>query len=326
MQPFSRITLLTGFSLLFGECTALSSPMPVSDCAVIGVGVLGTLVCREILQTNFGAMGGDANLSVTGITKTETNHASIREQVTGGDSGKDALLHLVTTETIEPTKRFHSVLFCAPPSGFDDYPQAIQEAIDRYWLGPANGGRFVYTSSGAVYGDTTLDVVTEETPVDRAATATRIQRLIRAEDIVLQAGGGCLRLAGLYNLLRGPHNYYLTQFQPETGKVIDAPPEGQINMLQYEDAAAACLAALRQAPSAIANRVFLISDGHPTLRYQLCEFALRAACYKDLHMPQFAAKLEGTAGGKVYDGSVSNQILQWTPYYPSFQAFMEANA
>jgi nucleoside-diphosphate-sugar epimerase len=318
-QPFA-VLLLIGrlvLFLFFEECTALSSSMPISDCAVIGVGVLGTLVCRDLLAD-------DRVVEVTGITRTDTNHASIRDQVTGGDARKDALLRLVTSDTIAFKKKFRNVLFCAPPSGFDDYPGATQEAIERYWLGPQGGGQFVFTSSGAVYGDTTHDIVTEDTPVDRASTALRVQRLIRAEDTVLQAGGCCLRLAGLYNLLRGPHNYYLTNFA--TGKVIDSPPDGLVNLLHYEDAAAACLAALRQPPSSTSKRVFLISDGHPTSRYHLCQYALKAAYYRDRTMPQFNTTSEAIKPGKLYDGSLSNQILQWTPQYTSFQAFMEVNA
>jgi nucleoside-diphosphate-sugar epimerase len=289
--------------------TALSS-MPISDCAVIGVGVLGTLVCRDLLQSDHPPV-------ITGITRTETHHAAIRAQVA---SPNEERFRLVTADTPIPEK-FRHVLFCAPPSGFDDYPRALQEAMDRYWLGPP--GRWVFTSSGAVYGDTPHDVVTEATPpVDR--TSARQERLLRAEAVVRQAGGCCLRLAGLYNLHRGPHHYYFTKF---AGQTIDAPAHGRLNLLHYEDAAAACVAALRLAPSAQEEEpqsIFLISDGQVIKRHELLHAAGQAAVYRDVPMPQCAKSTAPT--GKIYDGSVSNAILQWTPKYPSFPAFMAAHA
>ena len=317
MQLLFAVILLIG---LFGDSTALASSMPAADCAVVGVGVLGTLVCRALVQSAS---------AVTGITRTETNHASIREQVTaGGNADHDSLLTLVTADHMN-TPKFRNVLFCAPPSGFDDYPRAIQEAMDRYWLGPTEGGNFVFTSSGAVYGDDyDDDVVTEATPVaGDAASNPRVARLRRAEAVVLAAGGCCLRLAGLYNLQRGPHNYYLTQFGGgATNKKIEADPHGRVNMLHYEDAATACLAALRLEPAVAQKRIFLISDGHPTSRYDLCRYALSAAFYRDMRLPEFAASSSNAPRGKIYDGTLSNQMLQWTPRYTSFQAFMEANA
>jgi hypothetical protein len=57
-------------------------------------------------------------------------------------------------------EKFDMVVFCAPPSGFDDYPQAVHDAIERLWkkrpndatqsAGEQQHGLFVFTSSGAV--------------------------------------------------------------------------------------------------------------------------------------------------------------------------------
>ena len=49
-----------------------------------------------------------------------------------------------------PQQRFKDVVFCAPPFGFDDYPQAVEDAITKLWEGPSGGGSFVFTSSGGV--------------------------------------------------------------------------------------------------------------------------------------------------------------------------------
>jgi nucleoside-diphosphate-sugar epimerase len=149
-----------------------------------------------------------------------------------------------------------------------------------------------------------------------------VGRLVKAETAVLESGGCCVRLAGLYNLQRGAHNFWLT-----SGKPIAGPPSGVINLLHYDDAAGACLAALKAGPLVCQGKSFLISDGHPMSRKDICESALLAQLYKDCSMPTFSAEDAGPwALGKVYRGEASNEALQWTPKYASFNGFMKANA
>jgi hypothetical protein len=106
------------------------------DTAVVGVGVLGRHLCRMILDDS-------TSTSVMGVTKTSTNHNAILQ-----DIGHAHRFQLITSEE-SCSKRFDNVVFCAPPSGFADYPQAVQSAIDRLWAG-SEKGVFVFTSSGAV--------------------------------------------------------------------------------------------------------------------------------------------------------------------------------
>jgi nucleoside-diphosphate-sugar epimerase len=142
--------------------------------------------------------------------------------------------------------------------------------------------------------------------------------MVNAEMAALEVGGCSLRLAGLYNLQRGPHNYWIM-----SGKDIASSPDGIVNMLHYDDAASACLAALKAGPAVCSGKAFLISDGHPLTRYGICKSALKAAAYKGYSMPEFTG---GDDLGKVFDGSASNVALQWSPKYKSFNDFMEANA
>lgn len=46
-------------------------------------------------------------------------------------------------------QKFRDVVFCAPPSGFDDYPAAVHDAVTNTWDHTLDGV-FVFTSSGAV--------------------------------------------------------------------------------------------------------------------------------------------------------------------------------
>jgi nucleoside-diphosphate-sugar epimerase len=178
------------------------------------------------------------------------------------------------------------------------------------------GGVVVVTESSKTY---------EITP----DSSLRVARLVQAERACWDAGGCCLRLAGLYDLQRGAHNYWLTSNSSSGGKVVAGSPDGLINLLHYEDAAAACRAALRAGPRVCQSKAFLISDGHPLSRYAICHSALKAKVYQQqgFVMPSFAGDDDQPgARSKIYDGTVSNQLLNWRPRYESFDAFMEANA
>jgi nucleoside-diphosphate-sugar epimerase len=169
------------------------------------------------------------------------------------------------------------------------------------------------------YGNDGGHIIWEFSPTGDASNP-RIARLLDAETAALGKGGCVLRLAGLYDLQRGAHNYWLTKVTTE----IAGGPDGVINLLHYEDAAAACLAALLAEKSVVAKQVFLLSDGNPMSRRDICEAALQASVYRGLPMPPF-----GRSDGnkiKLYDGSWSNAQLQWTPKYESFEMFMASHA
>ena len=83
-------------------------------------------------------------MSVTGITKTSNNHDSILSKV-----GRSENFDVRTQEDCKGDK-FRNVVFCAPPSGFQDYPAAVEEAMRDLWSGPSDGGVFVFTSSGGM--------------------------------------------------------------------------------------------------------------------------------------------------------------------------------
>lgn len=126
-----------------------AAPSPSRFC-VVGVGVLGSSLCQQILREF-------EDESVTGVTKTSNRHAVIRETVMEGSSSwTDDRLELVTMDDLlssvsSERRRFQNVVFCAPPSGFEDYPAAVKLAAEELWQGSQGGGSFVFTSSGAVY-------------------------------------------------------------------------------------------------------------------------------------------------------------------------------
>ena len=242
---------------------------------------------------------------VTGITKTCTRHDEILQSV----GAHDGRFRVSAYDELEG-QTFKDVVFCAPPSGSDDYPGAVKDAVSKVWAGSDAGGTFVFTSSGAVFGGADGEEVNEKSPL---TNTPRAQRLIDAENAAKSNGGAVLRLAGLYLLERGAHNYWLT-----SGKDVDGRADGIINLLHYDDAAGACLAALK---ASVGDGTYLVSDGRPMTRKEICEAALKSKLYAGKTMPAFLGTQTDPLG-KVYDGCWTNEALKWRPRYASFGDFM----
>lgn len=102
------------------------------NCCTILTGYLSDYFFNQILKT------------VTGVTKTKNRHESILAEV-----GPSDRFQVKTGEECQAAK-FQNVVFCAPPSGFEDYPGAVEECITKTWAGPSEGGTFVFTSSGGM--------------------------------------------------------------------------------------------------------------------------------------------------------------------------------
>lgn len=295
--------------------TSSSSSSPSRECAVVGVGVLGTSLCQQLLDNGW---------TVTGITKTTTRHDEIRRQVLCGvDAENNSKFQLQTADQPLHTK-FPYCVFCAPPSGFDDYPAAVKEAMTTVWDSAGGGGSFVFTSSGGIYGpgDNTgiIPTVNEDSPLPDPSDNPRSARLMGAEQVVRAGGGTILRLAGLYTLDRGAHNFWMGKEE------VGGRADGIINLLHYDDAAGSVVAALQvEDPSTtIQGKTFLISDGHPLTRQQICESTLKSSKYRGMSVPKFTGT-DSDPMGKLYDGSATATALHWKPRYPSFDAFMSAS-
>jgi len=217
---------------------------------------------------------------------------------------------------------FKDAIFCAPPSGFDDYPSAVRDAATQLWSGATSGGSFVFTSSGGVYEGADGETVDESPPALDPIANPRQGRMVYAEREVVGLGGCALRLAGLYTLERGAHNYWLEKCS-DTG--IQGREDGIVNLLHYDDAASAALAAVRVGPGVNSKETYLISDGNPTTRGGICRSAVKNTRYADFEIPTFLGKPDGLKG-KVYDGTKSNDALMWGPTYPSFDQFMTSTS
>jgi nucleoside-diphosphate-sugar epimerase len=290
-----------------------SSSSPPRECAVVGVGVLGTSLCRQLLEDNI------CQWTVTGITKTSNRHADIRKQVGADDHGERFTLQTVDNVM---DKKYPYCVFCAPPSGFEDYAAAVEDAMTRIWDQTVAGGIFVFTSSGGIYGpgdSLGIPTVNEDSSLPDPSDNPRSARLMGAEEKVRIHGGTILRLAGLYTLARGAHNFWLGKEE------VAGRADGIINLLHYDDAAGSVVAALQVPdPTVVRGKTFLISDGHPLTRQQICESTIQSSRYQQMSIPKFTGQ-DGDPMGKIYDGTATNAALNWKPRYPSFDEFMASS-
>lgn len=208
--------------MLAATTTAFSAPTTAkADIAVVGCGVLGTSLCKQLLShPDF------ASRSITAITKSTARHDDIRKQVLQTDGDSDRFVVKTLEDVLETASSFQDVVFCAPPSGFDNYPSAVKEAAEKLWAADKSGS-FVFTSSGGVYEGKDGETVTESCPTLDPETNPRSGRMIYAEQEAIAKGGCALRLAGLYTLERGAHSYWLKRCQ-ETG--VQGREDGIVNL------------------------------------------------------------------------------------------------
>lgn len=306
-------------SLSLSSSSSATTPTtikPSSDLAVIGCGVLGTSLCRQLLRH-----AAFEDRVVTAITKTTTRHEEILSLV--GEEYRDRFVLRTWEDARSDSSTFRDVIFCAPPSGFEDYAGSVKDAVEHVWRNNEDSndddGRFVFTSSGGVFAGKSGETVSERSEV---SDSPRALRLLNAEEACLQRKGTVLRLAGLYTLERGAHNYWLSERCALNGGV-QGREDGWINLLHYDDAAYACVRALlSEDVENVKGGVFLMSDGQPMTRREICESALKHERYSDDAMPAF----QGTDTddlGKIYDGSWTNRVLKFEPIHAkSFDEFI----
>ncbi|KAL1526642.1 hypothetical protein AB1Y20_015346 [Prymnesium parvum] len=287
-------------SLCLGGLTALASPPPTAPgtpLLILGAGVLGRSAAVQWRAATDGPVIG-----VTRRQDDERDKAFAAQGIT-----PKLRSELDTLMGAEPGKGpFSHVLFCASPSGNDDYVSEL-ECATRLWDASSQDARFVFTSSAGVYAEQDGGIVTESSPV---AKSPRTEKLLAAEAKVTAVGGTVVRLVGLYLMNRGAHNAWLSMEE------VQQSADGLINLIHYDDAAGCAVAALLRGPR---GETLLASDDQPLSRRDICAEALRAPDFAGRKIPEFI----GEGGrGKVCDSSYTREVLQWEPRYKTFTSFI----
>lgn len=113
--------------------------------------------------------------------------------------------------------------------------------------------------------------------------------------------------------------------------------QGEINLISYDDAASAVVAALRSglteirgeegAPQ-VRGQIFLAAGDEPITRQKICEVALAHPLYSRKKMPKFwgddtPKEFAVTGPAKVYDSTVTRRTLGWEPRASSMEEYFE---
>jgi nucleoside-diphosphate-sugar epimerase len=137
------------------------------------------------------------------------------------------------------------------------YVDALAGVLDT--LAPSTG-RVVYISTTGVYGSGGDGWIDEDSPCqperETASASLEAEQLLAAHPLGDRAV--VLRMAGLYGPGRLP---YLADVR--AGRPLERSPEGYLNLIHVDDAAAVIDAASRRAP---VPRTYVVSDGSPVLR------------------------------------------------------------
>ncbi|KAK9814534.1 hypothetical protein WJX72_007487 [[Myrmecia] bisecta] len=270
------------------------------DLLIVGPGVLGSYLGKLWLDKHPGA-------TVVGQTNTDSSHERLK---------RIGIQPRVKAEAGD--EKYPYVIFCAPPSGSGDgeYVSEVKAAIQR-WDGT---GSFVFTSSGGLYTVDDGTQCNEDSAVVPMGQSDRNDRLLKAEQATLAAGGCVVRLVGLYHAQRGAHTFFLRM-----GKV----PRWSgytVNLIHYEDAASLSLAVLEgheKEGQPFRSRTFVGCDGAPVTFQDMMNATLASGVFNG--EVTFTGE-EGPSKGKLMGNCRTREALHWRPKYPSFEDFMLSGA
>ncbi|XP_066161234.1 uncharacterized protein [Oryza sativa Japonica Group] len=259
-----------------------------NDLLIVGPGVLGRLVAEKWQEEHPGC-------KVFGQTASTDHHNEL---------SNIGIIPSLKGSTFP--QKVPYVIFCAPPSRSDDYPGDVRVAASN-WTGE---GSFVFTSSTALYDCSDNELCNEDCPSVPIGRSPRTDVLLKAENVVLEAGGCVLRLAGLYKIDRGAHFFWLRK------GTLDTRPDHIINQIHYEDAASLAIAIMKKGHR---GRIFLGCDNKPLSRQEIMDSVNRSG--------KFDTKFQGFTGtdgplGKKMENSRTRSEIGWEPKYPSFTEFL----
>uniref|UniRef100_A0A453HQD1 NAD-dependent epimerase/dehydratase domain-containing protein n=1 Tax=Aegilops tauschii subsp. strangulata TaxID=200361 RepID=A0A453HQD1_AEGTS len=240
-----------------GVTVSTSESVGQNDLLIVGPGVLGRIVAEKWRQEH-------PDCKIYGQTATTDHHSELT---------KIGIIPSLKGPRVD--QKVPYVIFCAPPYRTDDYPGDLRVAASN-WSGE---GSFLFTSSTAVYDCNDNGFCGEDSPCVPIGMSPRTDVLLKAENVVLEAGGCALRLAGLYKKDQGPHVFWLSK------GTVDARPDLIISMIHYEDAASLGIAIMKRR---LRGRVFVGCDNQPLSRQEIMDRVNRSG--------KFDGKFEGFTG------------------------------
>jgi len=259
---------------------------------------------------------GSLGVRVALLWKSKYPDAKIYLKTRSNKPGRSTLWReagFIPVSAEDDTSTANYVVFSAPPTSNPSYDKDVARAASKEWTGK---GQFVFTASGGVYSENKGGTVDETSEVK--ATTERSTVLLAAEKATIEAGGTAIRFGGLYTKNQGPHNFWLKSGRGE----FSSMPNGFINLIHYDDAARVVVAALLSPKSVRREgKLYLVSDGTPITRKDICLATIQCPDYKDCKVPRFTGG-EDQVDGKKYNSSKIYKDLIWAPKFQSYEKFM----
>ncbi|WP_205688755.1 SDR family oxidoreductase [Candidatus Macondimonas diazotrophica] len=148
--------------------------------------------------------------------------------------------------------------------------------------------RMIYISTSAVYGDRNGEWVTEETPpapdTDRGRRRLAAEQMLQSWCENQDVSFVTLRVPGIY----GPGRLPVKRLR-SGGPLVDERESAYSNRIHVDDLVEVCLAAAERAPD---NRIYNVSDGHPT---SMTDYMLQIADLLGLEAPPIISMDEAQA-------------------------------
>lgn len=203
---------------------------------IVGCGYVGTPLGAELVRLGH---------EVTGVTRSEENHAALKShgiQPVAADvaSRKDLDRLSLPFDWVVNT-------VSSSRGGLEEYQRVYLEGTRHLldWLGTAPPKKFVYTSSTSVYGQTDGSQVKESSLAEPAGELGRV--LLATEKLLLEAARDkkfpsvVLRVAGIYGPERG---HLFLQYLKDEARIA-SKGERLLNMIHLADVVNCIIAALK---------------------------------------------------------------------------------
>ena len=202
------------------------------------------------------------------------------------------------------------------------YVDGMRSILDWAARGSRPIGTLLYTSSTGVYPQGGGAEVDESAPTSDASPTGRVlveaENLLRAATKPAVARWFIFRLAGIY----GPTRHHLLNALRSGTTRMAGEPTFRMNLIHRDDIVRALLAAAN-APTAVRDEVFNLSDGAPATRAELVGWLAREI---GVALPEFeGAAASARKGGAVTPDRVIRsdkvrRVLGWTPQHAGFRS------
>lgn len=275
---------------------------------IIGCGYVGFPLGAELAREGHDVFGlrrtraGEDSLNAAGIHPLIADIA-VAEDLAKLPAGFDWVVNCVASRggTAEDYRRV--------------YLRGMRNVVE--WLAPTSPGKFVYTGSTSVYGQTDGSQVDESSATEPLVETARV--LLETEALLVRVArqkgfpAVILRLAGIYGPDRG---YWIKQFLNNEAR-LDGKGERILNMIHRDDVIGTIIAALKDGrPGEIYNAV----DDEPVSQHDFFEWlAMRLG----KPMPPVVVADGGSRKRGVTNKKVSNRKLKaelgYGFKYPSFR-------